>query len=157
MPKLILVPRLCPPDCFKPIKKCNVTPILHLSARKNQTEWLIVALYGQNNDCGFVSDEEAAVSIIIAYEQFVMWSRPVKLERASRDEFKLGLWRVLLEAWCQCSFLLPTIILTPELVTKRPISTHTSEKITPAWVACLCLATSLCFWMRCTSCDCAAL
>ena len=34
MPKLILVPRLCPAHCFTSIKKCYVTPILQFSTRK---------------------------------------------------------------------------------------------------------------------------
>ena len=32
--KLNLVPRLCPPHCFTPIKSCNGTPIVHFPAEE---------------------------------------------------------------------------------------------------------------------------
>ena len=43
MPELSLVPRLCPPQCFTPIKNCNVASIVHFLRRKDQTESLILA------------------------------------------------------------------------------------------------------------------
>ena len=47
-------------------------PMVQFSAQENQRDLLILAIYGQNNNYDFVSDEQAAVSIIIAYEQVVV-------------------------------------------------------------------------------------
>ena len=45
---------------------------VHFAAQENQRDLLILAIYAQNNNYDFVSDEQAAVSIIIAYEKVVV-------------------------------------------------------------------------------------
>ena len=56
-------------------------PMVHFAAQGNQRDLLILAIYGQNNNYDFVSDEQAAVNIIIAYEQVVVLFRRATLER----------------------------------------------------------------------------